>query len=206
MNISGASTTENERAQLLLLSSYHHSARRILMALGAGLDIRNSREPNDSPTNNTDIVGLCGQGGRHRYFRVPEVRLRTAALEVMVANDLDTVAAVCQGLRRSTAFDDGTRCANDEVPSIVPLLPPEEIWFDNREMPLDVWRLLSFDIDLVSSGLSAHVPLDDIAFGSLTQTGLAFRAIMSRIQTGQVELIISGQNLSAAFPSGLRAC
>jgi hypothetical protein len=113
------------------------------------------------------------------------------------------VAAACQRLRSFTVFDDSTGCVNDRVPAIVPLLPPEEVWCDGRELPLDVWRILSFDIDLVSSALSAHVPLDDIAFGSLTQAGLAFRAMMSRIQAVVVELAVSGQNLPAAFPTGL---
>jgi len=71
------------------------------------------------------------------------------------------------------------------------LLPPEEIWYDNNQMPLDVWRLISFEIDMVSTSVAAQVPIDDIAFGSLSQTGLVFRAMMARLQKRQVEFEVS---------------
>jgi len=196
---------EIEVAQKLLLSSYQRSAERILLALDEQLVIANSREPRAPPSANGDVVGLCGQGGRHGYFRLAEVDLRAAVIDIGGATCLEAVAEVCQGLRKRTGFDDGTGCVNDQMPAVVPLLPPEEIWYENREMPLDVWRLLSFDIDLVSSALSAHVPLDDIAFGSLTQAGLAFRAMMSRIQAANIEVSVSGQNLSAAFSTSLNS-
>ena len=64
---------------------------------------------------------------------------------------MEEIASACQELRQKTYFDTGTDCVNDDLPSMVPLLPPEEIWLDQRELPLDVWRLVSFDFDLVSS-------------------------------------------------------
>src|ERR1700724_3618871 len=69
--------------------------------------------------------------------------------------------------------------------------PVEEIWLDGRELPLDVWRLLSCETDLVSSSLAAHVPLGDVAFGSLTQSEMAFRLLMSRMQALQLRIDVS---------------
>ena len=200
----GVLSGEAELASKLLMESYHVSARRVIEALDGPLRISNSRAPTEPPPSNADeVVGLCGQGGRHTYFRLPGATLRAAAQDVASAGAVDAIATACQRLRRLAVFDDRSGCVNDRLPAIVPLLPPEEIWYGDRELPLDVWRLLSFDIDLVSSALSAHVPLDDVAFGSLTQAGLAFRAIMSRIQAVRVDIQVSGQDLSAAFPTAL---
>src|SRR6202040_558872 len=113
------------------------------------------------------------------------------------------ITAVSQQLRRETIFDDHSGCLNDQLPAIVPLLPPEEIWYEGRELPLDVWRLLSFDLDLVSSALMSQVPLEDIAFGSLTPTGLAFRALMAGMQAMQIDLAVTGQNLPSEYSTGL---
>src|SRR5262249_24495184 len=162
------------------------SAERVLAGLDGGIDIQNSREPASPPPSNpnSDVLGICGQGGRHRYFRIPVSALRAAAEGVLRGNArerdsearIQAIIAVSHQLRRQTIFDDHSGCMNDRLPAIVPRLPPEEIWYDGRELPLDVWRLLSFDLDLVSSALTSQVPLEDISFGSLTPTGLAFRA------------------------------
>jgi hypothetical protein len=198
--IPNVESTPTDLSHELVLESYRFSANRALAAIDGHLSVTNSREPSSAPPG-PDVTGLCGQGGRHPYFRVSESELRSTAEAIVSANTLDTVAAACQRLRRLTVFDDHTNCVNDRLPAIVPLLPPEEVWLQNRELPLDVWRLLSFDIDLVSSAMSAHVPLDDIAFGSLTQSGLVFRALISRIQAVSVELATTGHNLTAAFPT-----
>lgn len=189
-------------AQDLLRSSYGLSVRRISEALDGALTIRNSRKP-IAPSQVGEVIGLCGQGGRHPYFRIPVAVVRQAIADIASANSVEAIAAACQILRRQTIFDDRTRCTNDQLPAIVPLLPPEEIWCDGFELPLDVWRLLSFDIDLVASALSAQVPLDDIAFGSLTQSGLAFRAVMGRMQTQSLELTITPRDLPTSFSTSL---
>jgi len=180
----------------LLFLSYQLSASRILAALGGALQVANSRKRQDPPKNAREVVGLCGQGGRHPFFRTEMPILRSTA-EAIVSLDpsrqdaADILSTLCQNLRHQTIFDDQTGCENDQVPAVVPLLPPEEIWYDGHEMPLDVWRLISFEIDMVSTSVSAHIPIDDIAFGSLSQTGLAFRAIMARLQKRRVEFEVS---------------
>jgi len=180
----------------LLFRSYQLSAERILAALDGTLSVENSRQPVPPPNSAGEVVGLCGQGGRHAFFRLEMASLRTAAegirsLDPSRPDALDVLSTYCQNLRHQTVFDDQTGCANDQVPSVVPLLPPEEIWYNNNEMPLDVWRLISFEIDMVSTSVAAQVPIDDIAFGSLSQTGLVFRAMMARLQKRQVEFEVS---------------
>jgi len=186
----------DELASHLLFLSYRQSAKRISAALAGAIQVRNSREPQNPPANASEVVGLCGQGGRHPFFRVEMSALKSTAETILSIdpsqqNAVDELSTLCQNLRHQTLFDDQTGCKNDSVPAVVPLLPPEEIWYESREMPLDVWRLISFEIDTVSASLSAHVPVDDIAFGSLSQTGLVFRAMMARLQKRQVEFDVS---------------
>lgn len=203
---------DEEIAKELLLDSYAVSADRVFDALTGSLAINNSREPGSPPGLNGEIVGLCGQGGRHIYFRVSDRALRTAAESIRqlrhssssnfsVDRAVEEVATICQNLRRQTSFDDHSGCVNDRLPAIVPLLPPEEVWYDGRQLPLDVWRLISFEIDLVSSSISSHTSVDDIAFGSLSQTGLAFRALMSQIQNRFVQFNVDVRNLGTSFPT-----
>jgi hypothetical protein len=197
----------------ILVASYQFSARRVIEALEGGLAITNSRHP-FAPPPTGDVVGLCGQGGRHSYFRVTEALLKDACTKILAlhpqgaatSSPLDSLAelqAISGELRRQAVFIDQTGCVNDKMPELVPLLPPEEIWYNGRELPLDVWRLLSLDTDLVSLGIAADVPLDDIAFGSLSQAGLAFRAIMSRLENSSVEIALTGENFAASFPTSL---
>lgn len=202
-----------DNARRLMIDSYQHSAERVTQALNGQLVIANSREPGSPVSFGGYVVGLCGQGGRHSYFRVAVTDLRAALdgiarlgrlgrggsprdLEAAVDELLD----ISQRLRSQTIFDSATGCVNDQLPAIVPVLPPEEIWLDGKELPLDVWRLLSCEIDYLSSSLSAHVPLEDIAFGSLTQSGLEFRAMMSRMEKMQLEIVIKGRDLPSGFP------
>ena len=183
---------------------------RILSALQGALAIRNSGQPANPPLAGKQVIGLCGQGGRHAYFRVPVAALEDAVQEILglrtfgdVRSASDMLAAVCAKLRRQTTFDSATSCVNDQVPSLVPLFPPEEVWCNGSELPLDVWRLINFDIDLVSSAISSDAPIDDIAFGSFTQAGLAFRSIMNRIENFGISFSVAGVNLSALFPTSL---
>src|ERR1700719_4424383 len=179
-------------AGLLLFLSYRHSANRILMALGGGIQIRNSQKPQDPPRNASEVVGLCGQGGRHAFFRVAMSVLEATAQGILSIdpaqqNAVEELSMLCQNLRHQTVFDDRTGWQNDQLPSVVPLVPPEEIWYGGYELLWDVCRLISFEIDMVSTSVSAQVPIDDIAFGSLSQTGLVFRAMMARLQKRKVE-------------------
>jgi hypothetical protein len=59
-----------DTASLWLFHSYQLSARRILEALRGGIQIGNSREPQNPATNPNQVVGLGGQGGRHAFLRV----------------------------------------------------------------------------------------------------------------------------------------
>jgi hypothetical protein len=200
---------EDQLAKELLVESYSLSANRVLSALAGSLPISNSREPTSPPSANGEVVGLCGQGGRHTYFRVSDTALKATAENILrlpksssnyVERAIEEVAAACQDLRRQTIFDDQSGCVNDRLPAIVPLLPPEEIWYNGRQLPLDVWRLISFEIDLVSSSISSHTSVDDIAFGSLSQTGLAFRGLISQIENRLIQFNVESKNLGTSFP------
>ena len=61
----------DEQAKELLASSYMVCAERIMQAMAGRLKIQNSREPGSPPTTTGEVVGLCGQSGRHPYFRIP---------------------------------------------------------------------------------------------------------------------------------------
>ena len=66
-------------AKRLLASSYVNSALRVRLAMQVSLTVQNSREPTEPPAFPGEVVGLCGQGGRHAYFRIP-VNVLDAAL------------------------------------------------------------------------------------------------------------------------------
>jgi hypothetical protein len=169
--------------------SYIVSAERIKQALNGTLAIRNSREPAAPPSSSGEIVGLCGQSGRHPYFIIAKDVLEGAVDRILRIRELgvfsdmimEEVAAACQDLRQQTYFDTGTGCTNERLPSMVPLLPPEEIWLDNRELPLDIWRLINFDFDLVSSSVSSRLSVEDFAFSAVNQNALAFRFLINRV-------------------------
>jgi hypothetical protein len=212
-------------AQLLLACSYYHSARRISMALAGRLPISNSRERADAPSFLGEVVGLCGQGGRHSYFRIPIATLEMAldrieALEPDMAeltasahqatpdleqHAIDEIGAACRDLRQQTLFDSGTGCVNDRLPAMVPLLPPEEIWFEGRELPLDIWRLVSFEFDLVTSGVASQAAVEDFAFSAVNPAGLAFRALMNQVAQQQTQFEVRPNTLPAPWDALLPA-
>jgi hypothetical protein len=185
-----------DQSMELLVNSYHVSSRRIREALDGALSIRNSRKPNFPPTGTDEVIGLCGQSGRHPYFRIPLAAL-TDALDRIdalmpssrhnIQDAVDELNAVCQDLRQQTYFDAGTGCVNDQVPAVVPLLPPEEIWYTDRELPLDVWRLVSFEFDLVSSAIASQVPVMDIGQGVATQGALMLGHILNQLGNRMVQ-------------------
>jgi hypothetical protein len=178
-----------DEAKRLLAGSYAVSALRIKQALDGTLAITNSRESASPPSISGEIVGLCGQSGRHPYFRIPKDVLEATVNRILQAHEFPTsleslaeeVAVACQDLRQQTYFDVGTGCANDLLPAMVPLLPPEEIWFDNRELPLDIWRLINFDFDLVASSVSSRLSIEDFAFSAVNQNALAFRFLINKL-------------------------
>ncbi len=200
-----------ESARELLAASYVFSAKRIQQALQGGLAIANSREPGGPPPSSGEVIGLCGQGGRHPYFKIPLGVLESAVKRIIrmesnlalgrpdVERTLDEIAAACQELRQQTFFDDGTGCVNDRLPSMVPLLPPEEIWFNGRELPLDVWRLVSFEFDLVSSGVASQVPVEDFAFSAVNQSALAFRFLIGQLGNRRTRFEVGLNNIPPAW-------
>src|SRR5258708_19029788 len=121
---------ELDQARDLLVNSYRISAERVLAALDGGVAIQNSRKPAlpPPPNPNGDVLGLCGQGGRHRYFRIPVSALRAAAEDVLRVGSrepdseakIQAITAVSQQLRRQSIFDDHSGCVNDQLPAIVP--------------------------------------------------------------------------------------
>lgn len=195
--------TIEQTAKQLVASSFCCSAERIRLALEGALVISNSRMPSNPPISNSEVIGLCGQSGRHPFFRVPKSTLRTTVNEIIGTqgdpNAIEAIAMSCQRLRQQTYFDSNTTCTNDAIPSLVPLLPPEEIWCDNRELPLDVWRLISFEYDLVSSAVASEVFVDDFAFGTFTQAALAFRYLMSQMDNLRIRFVIRKEALPPDF-------
>lgn len=201
----------NETAKQLLASSYITSVTRIRAAMQGSLTIQNSREPNTPPSFPKEIVGLCGQSGRHPYFRI-QVNVLNAALDrieraAMLVDDssidlaMEEITAACQDLRQQTYFDVGTGCANDKLPSMVPLLPPEEIWLDGRELPMDIWRLICFEFDLVSSSVSSETSVEDFAFSAVNQSALAFRFLINQLGNRRVNFEVVLNNVPAGWSS-----
>jgi hypothetical protein len=88
---------------------------------------------------------------------------------------------------------------------MVPLLPPEEIWLNGRELPLDLWRLVSFEYDLVSSAVASRVAVEDFAFSAATQSGLAFRILINRLASQRTRFEVELRNLPAAWAIPLRS-
>jgi hypothetical protein len=205
----------DDTAKKLLADSYVQSAARIRDAIQGQLTIQNSREPNTPPAIAGEVVGLCGQGGRHAYFRIP-INVLEATLDritrASVSGALATssiehvteeIAAACQDLRQQTYFDTGTRCVNDSLPSMVPLLPPEEIWLDGRELPMDVWRLVCFEFDLVSSAVSSQVSVRDFAFSAVNQNALAFRYLVNQLGNRRVTFGVKLDRVPSAWSSSV---
>lgn len=193
------------QAKKLLIESYKVSAGRIQQALAGALEVHNSRNPADPPTGQGEVVGLCGQSGRHPYFRIP-IRSLNEALDAIrevgqsssdIQRATEELGTICSDLRQRTFFDSGTGCVNDRIPSMVPLLPPEEIWFERRELPLDVWRLISFELDLVSSAVSQAVDIPDFQFGAFNEAALTFRLLMKQLGNRRVRF--------EAVPEALKA-
>ncbi len=195
----------------LIAASYVASAQRIASALAGQLPIRNTREPGSPPVGRDEIIGLCGQRGRHAYFRIPFGALQSCLRRIFNAAALpgrpgylaeqvmDEIAAACTALRQQTLFDSGTGCVNDTLPSMVPLLPPEEIWYQGRELPLDVWRLISFEFDLVSSAVSSQVSVEDFAFSAVNPNALAFRFLLNQLGSRQTQFQIQTNNIPVGW-------
>jgi len=207
--------SNDNQAKELLASSYQISAQRIMEAMRGGLEIQNSRESDSPPLIADEVVGLCGQSGRHPYFRIPVKVLETALRRILgsgnspassanlIEHTMEEITAACQDLRQQTYFDTGTGCVNDRLPSMVPLLPPEEIWLDGRELPMDVWRLVSFEFDLVSSAVSSQVSVQDFAFSAVNQNALAFRFLIGQLGKRRVNFQVDLQNIPPAWASGV---
>lgn len=200
--------SSNEDARQLLADSYFASAQRIMDAMDGSLVIRNSSRPDRPPSAVGEIVGLCGQGGRHAYFRIPQAVLKAALIRILsamvlpVALRMEEITVACQDLRQNTSFDTGTGCVNDKLPSMVPLLPPEEIWLDDRELPLDVWRFVSFDFDLVSASVSSEISTDDFAFSAVNQNALAFRVLLKTLGNRRTTFELEVERIPATWGLG----
>jgi len=203
-------------AEGLLASSYWYSAQRIAIALKGGAILNKLSDKNKIPSSTNYVVGICGQGGRHEFFRVHRSDLEEAVNEILGGPStagsaktwLEHISDICTKLRRRTTFSDRTGCTNDSVPAIVPLLPPEEIWLNGRELPLDVWRLIAFEFDLVSSGVNFIGRTPQFSFSSFSQAGLAFSTMMGRMDARQVSFKVNVQNIPAPlntnYPSSKR--
>ena len=203
--------TNEAQAKMLLAGSYAQSAARIRDSISRTLLIQNARAGNQPPPATGDVVGLCGQGGRHSYFRVPlgvmintidrimQAQQQCGMGALSVERTIEEIAMACQDLRQQTFFDTGSGCVNDQLPSMVPLLPPEEIWLNDQELVLDVWRLISFEFDLVSNSVSAELPVEDFAFSVVSQSGLAFRILMNELGNRQVTFEVKFNNLPTSW-------
>jgi len=201
-----------DTAQKLLVSSYKISARRVRNAIKGEISINTTAPRRGSPpTARGEIVGLCGQGGRHAYFRIPKAVLDATLDRIDAADNrrpdrgVEEIVSACRDLHQQTHFDSGTGCTNDQLPSLVPVLPPEEIWLDGRELPLDVWRLVCFEYDLVSSAVASRVTVDDFAFSAVTQSGLAFRILINQLGSQRTRFNVELRNLPAVWAAVLPA-
>jgi hypothetical protein len=203
--------TNDTLAKKLLLDSFRHSVERIAGALVGALQVQNSREPRDPPNPPNEIIGLCGQGGRHPYFRLRRSALEDAINRILqlrggpIQQDLEALSGICESLRQQTSFNSHTGCVNDRLPAMVPLLPPEEIWHDGRELPLDVWRLISFEFDLVSASLAAQTSVQDFAFTSLSAEALAFRYMIKQLGRQRVSFDVVPTNIVPPWAARLSA-
>lgn len=202
-------------AKQLLAHSYQRSVMRIRDALRGELTIEDQRSI--PPKFPGEVVGFCGQGGRHPYFKIPADVLDVALTRierVAVGDDgpsveraMEEITGACQELRQRTYFDGGTGCVNDSLPSMVALLPPEEIWFDLRQLPMDVWRLICFEFDLVSSSVASRVSVEDFAFSAVNQSALAFRLLLDQLGGRRVafkvefDKVPAGWGLAGPYPS-----
>jgi hypothetical protein len=196
-------------ARTLVTLSYRQSAERVLLGLSGNLIVCNKRSEAPAWNSTAEIVGLCGQGGRHPYFRIPVSALHTAAtrlrsLDPIDPNALQEVMLTSQLLRAATVFDDRTGCTNDRLPILVPLLPPEEIWFDGHEMPSDVWRLLFAETDTLAVAVAADIDIADVALGGLSYSSLAFADLMRSIGNCTVEFGLTEKALPAPFAGTLK--
>lgn len=177
---------ENQ-TEKLVVSSFKFNAWRIRAALDCQIEIHNSSNGSWSSGSPSRVVGLCGQGGRHPYFELPRKALGEAVKRLCACSSLDEVAEICSWLRSHTLFSSGTGCCNDKEPVLVPLLPPEEIWCGERELPLDVWRMIAFEYDLVASAISSGLDMSPIRYGPMSFDALAFGQMMASAGRRQVD-------------------
>lgn len=188
----------SSKASQLVVSSFRQSAERIATAMG-GLPAFSMSSSPGMP----EIVGLCGQGGRHPYFRIPLSGLATAIYAIYGlpadCDDIDAIIAISKRLRAATVFDDHTGCVNDQAPAIVPWLPPEEITFNGQTVPTDVWRLLFAEQDLMLGSLALADDFADVTVMGLSHAALAFADLMRRIQNRHVTFEVTEQNMPSVF-------
>jgi hypothetical protein len=87
-------------------------------------------------------------------------------------------------------------------------MPPEEIWTDGGEIPLDLWRLLSFDIDVVSTTLNIALESADLSYTSLSQAALAFASLVRRAGDRIIEFDVREGSMPTdlSFGSGRFRC
>jgi hypothetical protein len=191
--------------EALLISNYRLMAVRIAAALDGSLVVANSRQPTSPPSCAGIVVGLCGQGGRHPYFSLPEEVLRGAALAIMnlgqdqanVRDDVDQLLGLCAGLRYRTVFTESSGCINDTHPQMVALLSPEEVWCNDRELPLDVWKLISCEYDLVTLTTMSQSSLGSSVPTTLNSAAFAFADAMRRIGRRMASFRVVRRNFTA---------
>lgn len=183
---------------LLVTNSFHVSAMRILAAMDGVLQVTNSRSPTAAPAVDPIVRGFCGQGGRHSYFALSPQLLRQTCEEILLSRDIDSVHDSCAQLRTNTSFDAATGCVNDGSPALVPLMPPEEIWYRGRELPLDIWRLLSFESDQLSTAILHGFAPTDPGVASLSYNSLAFSRMMQECGRTSVAIDVLERDFGAS--------
>ena len=162
--------------------------------------VANSQEPHDPPRGTDRVIGLCGQGGRHPYFELSLEHVDRAVKQILKGPPrLDFVQGVCEQLRALTLFNAGTGCINDRRPALVPLMAPDEIWCNGTEVALDLWRLLAFDVDYVSSAAQLGLDPTDMAIGSPSYNAVAFSNMMKACG----DAAISFDVVESGFPKPL---
>jgi hypothetical protein len=210
--------TMSEEASRLLLSNYRFMAVKVLEVLRGQYSIKNSRydEPVSIAKPVGKVIGLCGQGGRHPYFEIDQTILIQNLEDISnldldpdghgvpgtdggVSTALDQLLAICSNLRAATLFATSTGCVNDICPAIVPLLPPDEAWAGDVELPLEIWRLISADVDLVFSAVASKIPLAEATRGTLLHSSLAFADMMRRIRGRTVTFRVDEAALPTTF-------
>src|ERR1051326_579240 len=100
-----------DTAQGLLVSSYRICARRVRYGIQGHISVATTLGKEPPPNSHGAIVGLCGQGGRHAYFRIP-LPVIEATLDRIdnvpprpAARGMEEVVSACRDLRQQSYFD-----------------------------------------------------------------------------------------------------